>query len=151
MKLLVDTNIILDALVPTRAHHRSAELLIMLGYVHELDLWASVTQWTDRFYLLSEGGKRSCAQSTKQQLTELRKAVRVVPMGEYDIDCPLASPWLDFEDACVHQAAIAIKADAIVTRNKRDFEMASMPVYDCDELFARLSQDNGINYALIDF
>ena len=33
------------------------------------------------------------------------------------------------------------QADAIITRNKRDFERSSINVFDCDELFAYLKQE----------
>ena len=43
-----------------------------------------------------------------------------------------------------------MKADAIITRNKKDFEQARIPVMDCDELFAWLEQEKGLVYDFID-
>ena len=57
MKLFLDSNIIVDAIVNRNSSHESAKLLLALGCLGEFDLWVSPTQWTDLFYILSEGGK----------------------------------------------------------------------------------------------
>jgi len=46
--------------------------------------------------------------------------------------------WGDFEDAVQYTAGEAIAVDYIVTRNKTDFDSASLPVVSPDELLALL-------------
>ncbi len=50
----------------------------------------------------------------------------------------------------VHQSALKLKADAIVTRNKGDFERSFVPVLDCDELFALVEREHGIVYGEVE-
>jgi len=39
-----------------------------------------------------------------------------------------------------------LEADAIVTRNQKDFEKSLIKVFDCDELFAYLAEEKGLVY-----
>lgn len=48
----------------------------------------------------------------------------------------LGSDIKDYEDAVLHAAAQNVRADCIVTRNVRDFRLATLKVYAPDELLA---------------
>lgn len=150
-KLLLDTNIVIDALAHRVPFNEKAELLLMLGKLGEFELYISSSQITDVYYVLSDGGKKSLAEQTKARLGGLRKGLRISALTEDDIDEAIRSTWPDFEDACVYQAARRVKAEAIITRNQADFDKSFVPVLDCDELFAKISEEEGIDYALIDF
>ena len=45
----------------------------------------------------------------------------------------LVCDWKDYEDAVQHMSAIKVKADCMVTRNKKDFRKSVIPVYTIDE------------------
>ncbi|MFQ8763682.1 MAG: type II toxin-antitoxin system VapC family toxin [Eggerthella lenta] len=87
------------------------------------------------------GGKPSLAVQLKRDLKELRRGVRICGVNEVEFDTALDSSWVDLEDACVYQCALKLKADAIITRNQKDFEKSSIKVFDCDELFAYLAEE----------
>lgn len=106
----------------------------------------SSSQISDAYYLLSDGGKPSLSSMVKNNLKRVRAAVRVCSFGEADVDAALESTWVDFEDACLYQCALRLKADAIITRNQKDFEKSSIRVFDCDELFAYLAEEQGLTY-----
>lgn len=146
MRCLVDTNIIIDHVKDRGSFGIPARKLMMLGFLHELELWVSSSQITNAYYLLSDGGKPSLSGKVKSSLKGVRAAVRVCSFGESDVDAALDSTWDDFEDACVYQCALRMKADAIITRNKSDFEKSSIKVFDCDELFAYLAEEKGLTY-----
>ena len=146
MRLLVDTNIDIDCLQERHPFGDSARRLLLLGRLRELDLWLSVSQLTDAFYILTEGGKAALAPEAKRQLLDVLKCAHVSPLDEGNAKSALFSSWTDFEDACVYQAALRVKADAIITRNKRDFEKSSLKVFDCDELFEYLREEKGLSY-----
>lgn len=147
MRLLVDTNIVIDHLRKRHPHADSARLLLALGKLGEFELWLSPTQMGDAFYLLTDGGKRTLSHQVHEELRELRKAVRICQYGEQEIDKALHLGWPDFEDALVYEAARAIKADAILTRNQEDFEKSTIPTFDCDEFFDWYASEHGIHYA----
>ena len=150
LRLLLDTNIVIDALARRAPFDEPASLLLMLGKLGEAELYMSSSQVTDVFFVLSDGGRRSQHAQAKEKLRRLREAVRISALTEEDIDAAIASTWEDFEDACVHQAALKVKADVLVTRNKADFARSYMPALDCEELFAKIRAEQGIDYAIID-
>ena len=146
MKLLVDTNVVIDYIDERQGFLESARKLMLLGLLREFDLWMSPSQVTDMFYILTNGGRASLAEEVKMSIRETRKFIKICSLSEADIDAALDSAWSDFEDACVYQCARKIKADAIITRNQKDFEKSSIKVFDCDEWFAYLEQTRGLVY-----
>lgn len=60
-----------------------------------------------------------------------------------------ASPWSDPEDALPYEAALSIRADAIVTHDREGFEESALHAMDCEELFQWLERDFGLAYAEI--
>ena len=57
----------------------------------------------------------------------------IAEMSEEVINDALASPWKDKEDAVLYYSAVASMADYIITRNKKDFHLSSVPVLTPDE------------------
>ena len=150
-KLLLDTNVFIDAFANRQPYARSAKLILALGMVCEFDLWFSASQATDIYYILSEGGKASRADWAKEQLSKLREFASACAFTDEDIDLALASTWRDFEDACINQVAHKVKPDAIVTGNVKDFALSDFPVFDCNGLFEWIHAKHGITYGEIDF
>lgn len=146
MRLLVDTNIVIDRLAHRKPFEDAAKKLFLLGALGEFDLCIGASQVTDIFFLLTSGPEKMSFDEGKLALRRLREYVRVCSLNEADVDAALDSAWNDFEDACVYQCALKIKADAIVTRNQQDFEKSSIKVLDCDELFAYLAEEKGLTY-----
>lgn len=149
LKLFLDTNVVIDALIDRNANHEDARLLLALGKIGEFDLWVSPTQWTDLFYILSEGGKRSRAAMVSALLGELRSGVRISTIGEPEIDSAMALGWPDVEDAVLHEAARATNPVALITHNKADYMQSALPTYTCGEFFAWLKEERGFSYAEI--
>ena len=150
-KLLLDTNVFIDALAGRQPYERNAKLILALGMVGEFDLWFSAAQATDIFYILSDGGKASRAEWAKAQLAELRGFANACAFTGEDIDCALASTWRDFEDSCINQIAHKVKPDAVVTGNVKDFALSDFPVFDCDGLFEWIRGKDGVSYCEIAF
>lgn len=146
LKLLLDTNVVVDFLHEREPHYRKTRLLMLAGRVGEFDLWITSSQVTDLVYILSDGGKRSELPRVLEQLRGLRTFVNVYAVGDREVDRALATLWKDPEDALIFEAALAMKADAIVTRNQGDFESALVKVVDCDEFFAWLKTDFNMDY-----
>ena len=144
MKLLLDSNIVIDFLAKREPFCESAEKLMLLGKTGDLELWVSTTQANDIFYVLGSG-KSSNAWLVKEKMQKLKTFLRFCGLDEEHFLNALDSSWLDLEDACVHEVAIYLSADAIITRNKKDFEKSTIPVYDCDEFF-EFMKAQGVEY-----
>lgn len=146
MKLFLDTNIVIDYLDERPNSLESTKKLMLLGILHEFDLWMGASQVTDAFYILTNGGRASQAESVKEDLRQLRKFIHICSLTEEDVDSVLTSAWCDFEDACIYQCASKIKANAIISRNKKDFKKSSIKVFDCEEWFDYLKETQGLLY-----
>lgn len=146
IKLLLDTNILIDFLNERDPFYQSARLAMACGRVGEFDLWVSSSQITDVVYVLSDGGKQKEIAGVLQRLQKLRAFVKVANVGPVEIDSMLASDWADPEDALVAVIAASINADAIITRDKTGYSNASIPVLNCEELFAWIEREYNVLY-----
>ena len=116
------------------------------GRVGEFDLWITSSQVTDLIYILSEGGKRSLLSRVLEQLRGMRTFVNVHAVSDREVDRMLAASWKDPEDSLIFESALEMRADAIVTRNQKDFESSVIKVVDCDEFFVWMRKDFGLDY-----
>ncbi len=146
LKLLLDTNIVIDYLHEREPYYRKARLLMMAGRVGEFDLWITSSQVTDLINILSEGGNRALISQVLEQLRGLRTFVNVHAVSDREVDRMLAASWKDPEDSLIFESALQMKADAIVTRNQKDFESTLVKVVDCEEFFTWMREEFNLDY-----
>lgn len=151
LKLLLDTNVVIDHLNRRKPFDASARLVMAAGRMGDFELWITMSQVTDLIYILSEGGSHELVPHVLEQLTGLRTFVRVFAAGEPEVDRMLASAWKDPEDCLLYQSALSLKADAIITRNQKDFEGRLVQALSCEELLQRVESDHGIAYEEVAF
>lgn len=58
----------------------------------------------------------------------------MAPVNRLVLEAALAGDFNDFEDAVIHEAACHVGADAIVTRNRKDFRKARIMVCTPEEI-----------------
>lgn len=146
MKLLLDTNVVIDFLHEREPYYDKVRLLMTAGRVGEFSLWITSSQVTDLIYILSEGGKRSLLSHVLEQLRGMRTFVNVHAVSDREVDRMLAASWKDPEDSLIFESALEMRADAIVTRNQKDLESSVIKVVDCDEFFVWMRKDFGLDY-----
>ena len=145
MKVLADSNVLIDVLAQRHPFDRAARQFLIGCVMGDYDVWVSSSQVTDVNYVLTHGYEKN-DETVRQSLTHLRKFVRVASLTEADVDDALASKWTDFEDACVFFVARHLKADYLVTRNKKDFAESSIPVLTPEEFLAMIQETRGFVY-----
>lgn len=150
-KLLLDTNIVIDYLNQREPHYEAARLMMIAGYAGEFDLWISSSQITDLIYVLSNGGRKSEIPGVLEQLKGLRTFISVFAVSEREIDLMLAAAERDPEDHLLLEVAMALRCDAIITRNSGDFQSGLMPLHTCEEWFAWLKENRNLEYADMPF
>lgn len=131
-KVFLDTNVVIDLLDKREPFCNDAVALFTLAYNKKITLYVSALTYATASYLLRKHGK----VKTKLLLGNLRKLAKVTNVGEKEVDNALSSDFDDFEDALQYYSAISKKADAIITRNKKDFKHAKIPVFSPNELLA---------------
>lgn len=149
MRVMLDSNILIDYLAKRQPFYKSAEMIMVLGYVGELELWFSYGQANDVFYVLTQGAKVPLDE-VKASLKRICSFVHICHAGEGEFDAAIDSAWSDLEDACVYQCALSVKADAVVTRDAKGFNRSSLRVFDCDGLLKHLLEVNQVEYELVE-
>jgi predicted nucleic acid-binding protein len=112
VRALFDTDILLDVALLREPH--AAESADVLRWAESGG--AAAVAWhslTNCAYLLKGGGRAF--------LDRLLRIVEVVPVGTAEARRALELPISDLEDAFQASAAVAWRADAIVTRNVADY------------------------------
>lgn len=124
MKVLVDSDVLLDAALSRDPHADDAFALLdalevrpRSGYV----AWHSVSN----VYYLVRGPKGK--EDTKAYISDLFRFIRVAPASTAAIQRALRLPISDFEDAMQVVCAEACDADVIATRNTKDYRRSPVP------------------------
>ena len=151
MRLLLDTNIVIDFLNKREPYYDAARLLMLCGKVGEFELWIASNQVTDIVYIATDGGRKDLWPGVSSQLQALRSFVKVYATRDNEIDRMLTSEWEDPEDALLYEVALACNMGAIITRNQSDYGRSIIKVCDANEFFDWMREDFNRDYAEIAF
>ncbi len=135
MKVLIDTNVILDVLTKREPHYQSsASFLKLCG--GRITGCLSASQTTDIFYMLRRSGHSP--DTAKGILKNLTGHIKVLDIASADVSSALSSDMPDYEDALLAFGAKRHKAEYIVTRNEKDFLLSPVPAIAPKTLLGRL-------------
>ena len=133
MKVLFDTNVVLDVLLARAPHAEPAARLMALVDRGKIEGLLCATTVTTIHYLATKViGRRKAVKHLRELLAmfDVARVDRAVLLQALEPNFP------DYEDAVLHEAARAAGATGIVTRNASDFAAASLPVFDPRELLS---------------
>lgn len=135
MKILFDTNVVLDLLLDRAPFADDAEILF--GFVEEgrLQGYLCATTLTTLHYLAA---KAVGSARAKEQLQTLLTLFEIAPVTRAVLEEALADECRDFEDAVLCRAALQVGATQIVTRNPADFKTCALPIVSPRELVSGL-------------
>ncbi len=128
--VFIDTDIILDLLLERRPFFEASAGLFMELQAKRLTGSVSPLIFSNLSYILR---KELSKEEALGALRKLRLLVGVLPIDSKVVDRALASSFTDFEDALQYYTASAHEVDAIITRNKKDFRRARLPVHTASE------------------
>lgn len=127
MKVLLDTNVVLDVLLDRKPHVADSAGIFRLVEEGKVAGLLCATTLTTLDYLLAQSLGRPDSRAV---LVRLMRLFEIAPVTRAVMEGALRSAMADFEDAVLVQAAQQSGADAIITRNPKDFSKASLPVFD---------------------
>lgn len=133
-KLLVDTNIVIDLLSKREKFYEEAQELFTLADTKSLELYISALTFANTHYILSENLKFNDARKI---LIKFKVLVTVLSIDDKILELALISDFHDFEDAIQYHTALESNLDLIITRNKKDFKTAALPVMTAKEYLKR--------------
>lgn len=116
MKVVIDNNVIVDALKPNPQFEAAAQQILRLASLKSIDGFVSANSLTDIFYVLR---KEHGADKAKVMVQKMLLILDIIGIDPIDCIDALSLPMNDFEDAMVAVCAKKVKADFIVTRDER--------------------------------
>ena len=136
MKLLIDTNIILDALMAREPWAKSAQKILLAIAEEKAEGYITASTFTDLYYLLHKYLQDN--EQTKQALLGLVASVNILDVTGTDCEKAFELPMSDYEDALLAYCANRHKAGHIVTRNEKHFEGSPVPAISPENLLRML-------------
>ena len=132
--IFVDTNIIIDLLAKRDLFYKDAQALFTLSDKKEIQLCISSLSFANAYYSIVKHHKDIDA---KKYLAKFKVLVKVLPLEDKAIELALASDFNDFEDGLQYFIAMDNESDIIITRNKKDFKNAKIPLMTAGEYIRR--------------
>ena len=131
MKILFDTNIVLDALLRRQPHAPVASRLIASVAQGRIDGVLCATTVTTIYYFASQLHSET---ETRSHLRTLFGMFAIAPVRRDILEVALGLDLPDYEDAVIHESGRLAKVDGIVTRDSRGFQNAEIHIYTPYEL-----------------
>lgn len=119
MKVLIDTNVIIDALTSREPWNESAEKIFIMAANHIIDMYITASSATDIYYLVRK--YLHSTEQAKQIMKKLYSFVGILTVSEAECIDALASAISDYEDAVVERVSAKADIDYIITRNVKDY------------------------------
>lgn len=151
MKLLIDTNIVLD-FFEKRAGSEAARDLFKLAEDNSQYECVTGSTVTDILFLLTKAMKEAnnarpeAERKTSKEIATLARdkfelfltIIHVLPVTENSIKSAFSLKWNDTEDALQYVVAKENLVDVIITNNKKDFECTDIRVMTAKEFLDSL-------------
>lgn len=135
MKVLVDTNVVLDLLLDRQPFSKDASRIFALIEESRIEGLLCATTVTTIHYLLTQ---TLAPAKARQALQNLLSLFEIAPVNRPVLEQALHSRITDFEDAVLEQAALLVSADAVTTRNVKDFKHSKITALTPAELLSAI-------------
>ena len=132
MKILIDTNIVLDVMLKREPFYKLSLEILSLAKKDDVEEYVSASAITDIYYLAYRQLRDK--EMVKKLMKELLTVVSVASVSEQEIENALSLEWNDFEDSVQYSVAYLQEMDGIVTRNPSDYKEAKIKVWKPEEL-----------------
>jgi len=126
MKILLDTNIVMDVIEKREPYYKDAFALLKAVSVMEAECYFSASSAKDVFYLVRR--HTGSLEKAKKAIVSISKFAIFCDTTKQDVQTALLSGITDFEDAILVSGAERENMDFVVTRNEKDFTNATVRV-----------------------
>lgn len=139
MKVLLDTNIIVDDALERQPFLETSEQVLVLVEQGQVEGYVSASTFSDLYYIIRRVRGREWALNYLRQLVTF---CRVATVDAAAIHMALSTNFRDFEDAIQYSTAIVNQLDAIVTRNPQDFPVTNPRIITPAQLISELTNSS---------
>ncbi len=135
MKLFIDSDILLDAILLREPYHDFALKVLSLTGMKDHALSISAHSLLNVYYFTRKiAGKSAAAKSVGL----LENKLLVLPTEGISIRSALITSFTDIEDAVQYTIALNGHCDIIITRNLKDFKKSQLPVMTAEQYLKTL-------------
>ena len=125
MRILVDTNILLDVLDARKDFYEHSAEIWTLIETGSIEGYISAISFNNINYIIA---RKYSAKKAHQVMVLLRDIFKVVALTPQIINQAIDSSFSDFEDALQYFSAVHAQADWIISRNVKDFRKSDISV-----------------------
>ena len=136
MRVIIDTNVVLDVLLERETFVKAAVDVFCLVEESRIDAFLCATTITTIDYLLTQSLPASKARDALRKLISL---FEIATVNRSVIERALDSKIKDFADAVLAEAGQMTGVDSIVTRNTKDFVISNLKIFDPNEFLAQFN------------
>jgi predicted nucleic acid-binding protein len=149
IRVLLDASVLTDLLKRDPDRYQAARRLVILSSAGDYELWVCATQLPT---LVDEVamGDLDAARACRRDLLGLHRYLHFAVPNESAVTAALNSGWTFLDDAFVHQTAVLLGADAIVSDREAELMLSSVPVMGVAGFFEWMETVQRISYAGLD-
>jgi predicted nucleic acid-binding protein len=136
VRVLIDTNILLDYLLDREPFLQDAEALFNVIDSGQVVGYVTATTLTDIFYIARR--QTRSIELARQAVSTTLAVMVICSVNRGILEAAFASGLADFEDAVQISCAVAQSLDAIVTRDLQGFSNSAIPVLSVRQLLEQL-------------
>lgn len=136
MKILIDTNIIVDVALDREPFFSESDRILTFVEEAQIQGYISASTFSDLYYIIRRDRGRDW---TLEFLRQLATFCQVATVDNSVISMALTCNFKDFEDAIQYSTAVINRIDAIVTRNPRDFPVTTPRILTPNQLILELT------------
>lgn len=134
MRILIDTNVVLDLLARRDPFAQAAARLFQQIQQEKIEGYIAAHAIPTIDYILR---RELPPQQRRKALIRLLSRIQVAAVDQQVIQEALVSDFKDFEDAVTHAAAVAVKAECVITRDPKCFVNSTIPILDPEVFLAQ--------------
>jgi predicted nucleic acid-binding protein len=135
MKILIDTNVVLDLLLEREPFVENAITLFEQVERGNMEGHIAATTITNIFYIIRKTEGREVALAA---IHRLLIGLKFCAVNRQTVETALRLGLKDFEDSIQLACATLNNLDAIVTRDQKDFISSNLPIYSPAELLNQI-------------
>ena len=132
MKLMIDTNILLDVLIHRDPFYDDSKAVLKLCENHDVNGFDSASAITVIFYITRKA--LGSVEDTYRVISNILNIVKVLTVTNDDVITAFQTKAKDFENCLMATCAKSNKCNGIVTRNKKDFLGFGITLYSPEEV-----------------
>lgn len=136
MKILIDTNIVIDALTGREPFREAAEQIFLLAANQTEDMYITAGSAIDIYYIVRK--YLHSTEQAKNTMSKLYELFCILDVTADDCQEALLTDMEDYEDSVISCCAKRNKMEYIVTRNIKDYQNSKVKAMLPDE-FIRMA------------